>query len=82
MENLMTRSTLFLTILDRLEAGYKSAVAAIHAGGLTTIAALEFPMLNEEVDFEFASRVLKSAEAEFYTYCVPSSRYQISLRRS
>ena len=79
MENLMTKSTLFLTILDRLEAGYKSAVAAIHAGGLTTIADLEFPMLNEEIDFEFSNRVLKSSAAEFYTYCVPSSRYQISL---
>ena len=74
MENLTKSSTLFLTILDRLEAGYKSAVAAIHAGGLTTIADLEFPMLNEEIDFEFSNRVLKSSAAEFYTYCVPSSR--------
>ena len=74
MENLLTKSTLFLTVLDRLEAGYRSAVAAIHAGGITTIADLEFPMFNEEVDFEFASRVLKSSAAQFYTYCVPSSR--------
>ena len=74
MENLLTKSTLFLTVLDRLEAGYRSAVAAIHAGGITTIADLEFPMFNEVVDFEFASRVLKSSAAQFYTYCVPSSR--------
>ena len=74
MENLLTKSTLFLTVLDRLEDGYRSAVAAIHAGGITTIADLEFPMFNEEVDFEFASRVLKSSAAQFSTYCVPSSR--------
>ena len=82
MENLMTKSTLFLTILDRLEAGYRSAVAAIHAGGITTIADLEFPMLNEEIDFEFASRVLKSSAAEFYTYCVPSSRWNRDLTQT
>ena len=79
MENLTKSSTLFLTILDRLEAGYKSAAAAIHAGGLTTIADLEFPMLNEEIDFEFSNRVLKSSAAEFYTYCVPSSRSRLQI---
>ena len=36
-----------------------SHLAAVHAGGLTTIADLEFPMLDENIDFEFASSVLK-----------------------
>ena len=62
-------------MLDRLEGGYRSAVAAIHAGGITTIADLLFPMLNEDLDFEFANRMLKPSATEFYTYCVPNSRY-------
>ena len=74
MENLLTKSTVFLTILERLEAGYKSAASAVHAGGITTIADLEFPMLDESIDFEFANNILKSPVSQFYTYCVPSSR--------
>ena len=74
MESLVSGSTLFLTVLDRLEVGYRSAVAAIEAGGITTIADLEFPMLSEDVDFTFADNVLKDETTKFYTYCVPSSR--------
>ena len=74
LENLLTKSTVFLTILERLEAGYRSAASAVHAGGITTIADLEFPMLDESIDFEFANNILKSSETQFYTYCVPSSR--------
>ena len=82
LEQLLTASTLFLTLLARLEAGYRSCAAAVHAGGLTTIADLEFPMLDENIDFEFASSVLKSPAAQFYTYCVPSSRYYLKMRGS
>ena len=71
-----------IILLDRLEAGYKSAVAAIHAGGITTIADLEFPMLQEDVDFTFSDKILKSEDTKFYTYCVPSSRYEIEQHSS
>ena len=82
MENLLTKSTVFLTILERLEAGYKSAASAVHAGGITTIADLEFPMLDESIDFEFANNILKSPVSQFYTYCVPSSRFIFRPRNS
>ena len=74
MEKLVSSSTLFLTVLDRLAAGYHAVARAVHAGGITTIADLEFPMLEENVDFEFSNQVLKSEACQFYTYCVPSSR--------
>ena len=82
MEELLSKSTLFLTMMERLESGYLSAVRAIHAGGITTIADLEFPMLDESTEFEFANRILKSSIAEFATYCVPSSRYYLKMKGS
>merc|ERR1712012_1418908 len=82
MEKLVSSSTLFLTVLDRLAAGYHAVARAVHAGGITTIADLEFPMLEENVDFEFSNQVLKSKACQFYTYCVPSSRYYLKMRGS
>jgi len=75
MEALISGSTLFLVLLPLLEDGYKSAVKAIEAGGITTIADMLFPMIDESLEFEMCNKVLKSPETRFSTYCVPNSMF-------
>lgn len=77
MEVLISGSTLFLILLPYLEGGYKSAVRAIEAGGITTIADMEFPMIDESLEFEMCNKILKSTQTKFSTYCVPSSRFYL-----
>ena len=74
MEELLTTSTLFLQLLERMPDGSRSAVRAVAAGGITTIADLEFPMLDEGLEVELAGSILAAPETPFSTYCVPSSR--------
>lgn len=77
MEELLTTSTLFLQLLERMPDGYRSAVRAVAAGGITTIADLEFPMLDEGLEVELAGSILAAPETPFSTYCVPSSRHYL-----
>jgi len=77
MEELISGSTLFLILLPHLEDGYKAAVAAIEAGGITTIADMEFPMMDESLEFDMCNKILKSSNTKFSTYCVPSSRFYL-----
>ena len=75
MELLISGSTLFLVLLPLLEAGYKTAVKAVEAGGITTIADMLFPMIDETLEVEMCNKILKSSETKFSTYCVPNSMF-------
>ena len=72
----MKSSTLFIEFLPKLENGYQSLIAAVEAGGITTIADLEFPMFNEDLEINMAKDVLNLSNGgpSFTTFAVPSSR--------
>ena len=76
MELLMKGSTFFLQFLPKLENGYRSLIAAVEAGGITTIADLEFPMFMEELEINMAKNMLNTPNGGplFTTFAVPSSR--------
>ena len=76
MELLMKSSTFFFEFLPKLEDGYRSLIAAVEAGGITSIADLEFPMFNEELELSMANKKLNVSEDGplFTTFAVPSSR--------
>lgn len=78
MECVMKTTTMFLEILPKIEDGYRSAIAAIHAGGITTIADLEFPMFEEELEYAMSNTVMKEEATRFTTFCVPSSRMYLA----
>ena len=72
----MKSSTLFIQILPKLENGYQSLIAAVEAGGITTIADLEFPMFMEDLEINMAKSMLNTPNGGplFTTFAVPSSR--------
>ena len=73
---LMKTSTLALEVLPNLESGWRSLVATVEAGGITIIADLEFPMMDEEIELHMANTVLQAEKGgpRFTTFAVPSSR--------
>ena len=76
MELLVKSSTFFFEFLPKLKKGYKSVIAAVEAGGITTIADLLFPMFMEELELKMAQSMLNDPEggSQFTTFAVPSSR--------
>lgn len=75
MEALIAGSTVFLEFLPGLEAGYQACARAVEAGGITTIADMEFPMMDQGIEEGMCNQVLKNANTHFSTFCVPSSRF-------
>ena len=80
MEMLMKSSTLFLELLPKVEEGYRSLMSAVEAGGITTIADLEFPIFEEEFELNMAKTILNIDEggSQFTTFAVPSSRMYLA----
>ena len=72
----MKGSTFFLQFLPKLENGYRSLISAVEAGGITTIADLEFPMFIEDLEIDMAKNILNTPNGGplFTTFAVPSSR--------
>ena len=72
----MKSSTFFLELLPKLEDGYRSVISAVEAGGITTIADLEFPIFEEELELNMARTILdiEDGGSQFTTFAVPSSR--------
>ena len=46
----------------------------VHLNGLTAVADLEFPLINEALEKQKAEEILKSKKSHFSTYLVPSAR--------
>ena len=56
MEMMIAGSTLFLEFLPDLEEGYTACARAVEAGGITTIADMEFPMMEESLEEEMCDK--------------------------
>ena len=76
----MKSSTFFFEFLPKLEDGYRSLISAVEAGGITTIADLEFPMFVEELEINMAKSMLNIPDGGslFTTFAVPSSRMYLA----
>ena len=75
MEALIAGSTIFLEFLPDLEEGYRLCARTVEAGGITTIADMLFPMIDQMVEENLCNKVLKSESTHFSTFCVPNSKF-------
>ncbi|XP_031566738.1 uncharacterized protein LOC116301762 [Actinia tenebrosa] len=74
LDDLLSTTSFKDHVFPLMEEGYKDLVQVVHYNGITTVADLEFPILDLDLEKSMAAKNLKSKDVFFSTYCVCSAR--------